>query len=473
MHRLLEAFRRGRSDRLSLSHRTSPVGDSRESRLLYRRPLRLEWLEDRSLLSLAPTGVDLLPGSDTGVFDEDNLTNLDNSAAETSLDFAVSGTITGATVTLYADGVAIGSDVATDAVTTITTDGIHDLADGTHAITARQTEPGDTESADSPALAVTVDTVAPPLVEPGHCAKLLSSDGAAWDHFGFSVSIDGTVAIVGAYDTLSTGRGSAYVFEHGDSGWYEVAKLTARDGGTGEYFGASVSISGGTAIVGAYRDGDHGYWSGSAYVFQDTGSGWTQVAKLIASDSTEYDRFGESVSISGGTAIIGASGDDDLGVSSGSAYVFADNGSGWAQVAKLTASDATAYDLFGHAVSVSDNTAIVGAHGDSDFGENSGSVYVFQDGGSGWTEVAKLTAADAAAEDRFGYSVSVRDGTAIIGALTDDDRGSDSGSAYLFVDTGSGWTQIAKLTANDGAAEDHFGAVSLRQRHDGDCRGMS
>jgi hypothetical protein len=121
MRRLREAFRRGRSDRLSLSHRTRLAGDSPANRLLYRRPLRLEYLEDRSLLSLAPTGVDLLPGSDSGIFDNDNLTNRDNGAAETALAFEVLGTIAGATVTLYADGVAIGSAVATDTVTAITT----------------------------------------------------------------------------------------------------------------------------------------------------------------------------------------------------------------------------------------------------------------------------------------------------------------------------------------------------------------
>ena len=109
----------------------------------------------------APTGVDLLAAFDTGVLDTDDLTNLDNSSPEKVLQFAVSGTTAGATVILYADGTAIGSAVAANAITTVTTDATHDLADGARSITARQTAPGDTESGDSPALSVTVDTVAP------------------------------------------------------------------------------------------------------------------------------------------------------------------------------------------------------------------------------------------------------------------------------------------------------------------------
>ena len=108
-----------------------------------------------------PTSVDLLAASDTGVSSSDNLTNLDNSGAAKALQFEVSNTIAGATVTVYADGTAIGSATASGITTVVTTSGSRNMADGTHAITARQTEPGGSESADSPALSITVDTVAP------------------------------------------------------------------------------------------------------------------------------------------------------------------------------------------------------------------------------------------------------------------------------------------------------------------------
>ena len=162
-------------------------------------------------------------------------------------------------------------------------------------------------------------------------------------------------------------------------------------------------------------------------------------AKLTASDGAAYDYFGCSVAVSGdgSTAVIGAHGDDDIGNNSGSVYVFTRSGSSWTQQAKLTASDGASGDLFGYSVAVSGDgsTAVIGAHGDDDRGIDSGSAYVFTRSGSSWTQQAKLTASDGAASDLFGWSVAVSgDGsTAVIGAYYDDDRGSNSGSAYVFI----------------------------------------
>ena len=126
------------------------------------------------------------------------------------------------------------------------------------------------------------------------------------------------------------------------------------------------------------------------------------------------------------------------------------------RAAKLTAGDAAAGDSFGFAVSVSGDTAVIGAYRDDDAGSNSGSAYVFLRSGSSWTQ-PKLTASDAAAGDEFGHSVSVSGDTAIIGAPGDDDAASNSGSAYAFVLSGGMWTQQDKLTAGDGAENDEYG----------------
>ena len=107
----------------------------------------------------------------------------------------------------------------------------------------------------------------------------------------------------------------------------------------GDNFGCYVSLSGDTALVGAWLDGDNGYHSGSAYVFTRTGTTWTQQAKLLASDGEEDDLFGWSVSLDNDTALIGAYWDDDNGDDSGSAYVFTRKGTTWTQQAKLLASD--------------------------------------------------------------------------------------------------------------------------------------
>ncbi len=487
-----------------------------DDRLLHRRSLRLEWLEDRSLLSVAPTGVDLLPGSDSGILDDDDLTNLDNSAVEKALQFEVAGTVAGATVTLYADGTAIGSTTATGDTTTVTTNGTYDLTDGSRAITARQTESGGTQSGNSPSLAVTIDT-ARPFQGAGQIAKLLADDGAASDNFGYSVAIDGSTALVGApyNDEHGTDSGAVYVFENTDmgwiqvdklissyassndrfgasvsisgtvavvgapydngsagvayvfedngSGWVEVARLSPDGGGAGaDHFGIGVSISGSRAIIGVHGDDDLGTDSGSAYIFEDTGSSWKQVAKLTAADGAAGDYFGWNVSISGTTAIVGARLNDDHGSNSGSAYIFEDTGSGWTQVAKLTDDDGASLDYYGCSVSINGSVAVVGASGDDDHGTNSGSVFVFEKTGATWEQVAKLGADDAARYDAFGYSVAISGNRVIVGASDDDDNGYNSGSAYLFENTGSAWEQSGKLTANDGADYDYFGiSVSI------------
>jgi len=288
-------------------------------------------------------------------------------------------------------------------------------------------------------------------------AKLTASDARTNDSFGMSVVLNGSTAVVGAdgNDDDGSGSGSAYVFGRSGSGWTEVAKLTSSDAASEDRFGTSVDIDGNTIIVGAIGDTSS---RGSAYIFEDTGSGWTQAAKLTPSDAPTHAVFGISVALSGRRAIVGAWRDDDLGFRSGSAFIFEDTGSGWAEVAKLTASDGVMADYFGWAVSLSGNTAIVGAYGDDDLGSHSGSAYIFEDTGSGWSEVAKLTASDGAEYDYFGHSVAVSGGTAMVGAQLDDDLGSNTGSVYIFEDQGGGtWTEMAKLAAGDAVAGDYFG----------------
>jgi len=146
--------------------------------------------------------------------------------------------------------------------------------------------------------------------------KLTASDGAVGDRFGESVSISGDLAIVGAYDGDLSSSGSAYIFARnlgGPDNWGELKKLTASDGAARDAFGFSVSISGDLAMVGANL-------SGSAYIFarnQGGNDNWGELKKLTASDGVVGDRFGESVSISGDLAIVGDHRDDNNGSNSG------------------------------------------------------------------------------------------------------------------------------------------------------------
>ena len=306
----------------------------------------------------------------------------------------------------------------------------------------------------------------PPLSEASTWLErqnLLSSDGAVNDQFG-CVSISGDYAIVGAPldDDKGTDSGSAYIFKWDGTIWVEQQKLTASDGAAFDQFGCSVSISGDYAIVGARQDDDKGTYSGSAYVFKWDGTIWVEQQKLTASDGAVNDLFGVAVSVNGDCAIVGANRDDDKGTDSGSAYVFKWDGTIWVEQQKLTASDGAAYDQFGFPISISGDYAIVGAYYDDDNGTDSGSAYIFKWDGTIWIEQQKLTASDGAVNDQFGCSVSISGDYAIVGAYYDDDKGTDSGSAYIFKWDGTSWVRQQKLTASDGAVNDIFGvSVSI------------
>ena len=186
----------------------------------------------------------------------------------------------------------------------------------------------------------------------------------------------------------------------------------------------------------------------------------TETAKLTASDGAADDSFGTSVAVSGDTVVVGAPLDSGASAGQGSAYVFVEPGGGWVsatETAKLTASDASVDDAFGHSVAVSGDTVVVGAWFDNvGPNANQGSAYVFVEPGGGWvsaTETAKLTASDGAGNDRLGQSVAASGDTAAVGAYFDNiGTSADQGSAYVFVEPGGGWvsaTETAKLTASD------------------------
>jgi len=293
--------------------------------------------------------------------------------------------------------------------------------------------------------------------------KLLPADGGDGDCFGCSVSLDGEIALIGASSgTNDNGEaaGSAYVFRDGGAGWFQEAKLLAADGEEDDEFGVAVSIHDDVVVIGATSDEDNGAFSGSAYVFRLDGSEWVQEAKLLASDGAMWDGFGGSVSISGNRVIIGAHGDDDNGDLSGSAYVFRHDSAGWVEETKLLPADGTMWSDFGFSVSVSGNTAIVGAP--HDHNENSGAAYVFRYDGVGWVEEAKLLFPDGEEWGRFGCSVSIAGDIAVIGAQWDNDNGFASGSAYVFRYNGTDWVEEAKLLPTDGEGNEEFGcSVSI------------
>lgn len=301
----------------------------------------------------------------------------------------------------------------------------------------------------------------------GELKKLFAEDIANEDRFGTSVSVFGDTVVIGA-PAENSDRGSAYVFSRnhgGSNNWGQVTKLVAEDAPFNARFGTSVSLHADTVVIGASSDASN---RGSAYVFsRDMGGAenWGQVTKLTTSDGVSDDRFGESVSLSGHIAVIGAFGDSDNGLASGSAYVFSRGKGGannWGEVTKLKAADGAMFDRFGLSVAVNGDTAIIGASGDDDNLSSSGSAYVFsrnQGGKDAWGEVTKLTSSDADEGDQFGSSVSIDGDSIVIGARAENEA---RGAAYIFLRHEGGldaWGEVSKLTASDGAEGDQFGGA--------------
>jgi hypothetical protein len=297
-------------------------------------------------------------------------------------------------------------------------------------------------------------------------AKLLSFDAQDYDGFGNSVSISGDYIIVGAYqeDEVGGNAGAAYIFHRIDTNtWDTGTKIVASDAQADDSFGQSVSISGDYAIVGAHAEDGGGSDAGAAYIFHriDTNT-WDSGTKIVASDAEAVDYFGYSVSISGAYAIVGAFLENG---GAGSAYIFHRTDTTWDTGTKIVASDAQAGDFFGQSVSISGDYAIVGA-----FLENggAGSAYIFHRTNTNtWDTGTKIVASDAQAGDDFGCSVSISGDYAIVGAYTEDggdgDPMPDAGAAYIFRRTNTNtWDSGTKIVASDAQAGDSFGqSVSI------------
>ncbi|EJK76194.1 hypothetical protein THAOC_02059, partial [Thalassiosira oceanica] len=293
-----------------------------------------------------------------------------------------------------------------------------------------------------------------PLV--GTSQKLLAPDGAVEVFFQRSAAIYENTIVVGAYNGYNSG--SAHVFVRSGEKWTHQAKLLATDRAAGDRFGDSTAMYKNTIVVGAPLDDDNGGGAGSAHVFVRSGKEWKHEAKLLALDGAALDMFGNSVAIYEDTIVVGAYGDEDNGLCTGSAHVFVRSGEDWRHQAKLLAPNRARGDLFGESIAINGDTLVVGAPEDHLNGSYSGSTYIFVRSGEEWTLQAKLLTPNGAAYDYFGESVALYEDTIVVGASIDsNDNRWQSGSAHVYVRSGEEWTHQAKLLAPDGAPGDYFG----------------
>jgi len=318
------------------------------------------------------------------------------------------------------------------------------------------------------------------------------------DEFGKVVAVHGNTVVVGApqgNNENGADSGSIYVYTL-DSANGQVTlqdKFTGSDTRQEERFGGLLAIHGDTIIAGRrtgtvyifVRENDtwieqaklpigngslsldiHGDTivlgsSGLVRVFvRDVSQQWSLQATLQAEDTSANVAFGSSVAISENTAVVGAPRDYDNGPSSGSVYIFVRDENGlWTQDAKLLKSGGSSGDYFGTAVAIDAETIVVGAKSDDQRGTNAGAAVVYSLGLTGdWVEEAKLLAYDAGSYDYFASAVAIDGDMIAVGVALDDDNAHSTGSVYLFKRNQSDeWSQHLKLLASDGASHDKFG----------------
>jgi hypothetical protein len=327
------------------------------------------------------------------------------------------------------------------------------------------------------------------------------------DKFGCAVAVSGDTVVIGAKyenssatgvngtpDVAATRAGAAYVFVRSGTTWVQQAYLKPSHVNAHDEFGWAVAIAGDTVVVGATREdssttgvnstpNESAKDSGAAYIFVRNGTNWSQQAYLKANQVTANDAFGRAVAMSGDTVVVGAPNEflDENGVPPvpGAAYVFVRSGTTWTQQARLQAPQGGSGREFGSSVAVDRDTLIVGAMRDAggatgvtgspkDHAQVGGAAYVFVRSGTVWTQQAYFKASQITAGDRFGHSVAISGDTAVVGALFEDssstgvnstpnESATDAGAAYIFVRSGTTWTQQAYLKAHQVTGGDYFG----------------
>lgn len=278
--------------------------------------------------------------------------------------------------------------------------------------------------------------------------KLLPPDPQSWMMFGCSVALAGDQAVIGAlgYSHLGALGGGAFLYDLTTGLPTHLLTTVAYE--AGDALGVSVAISEEYIVVGAPGETTHGTWSGSIFVFDSvTGA---ELRRINPADGHANDNFGCSVAVSGDRIVAGAFYDDEMGWTSGSAYVF--EASTGQQLFKLAASDGDDGDYFGWRVAIDGGRALVGAYQDDDFGSNSGSAYLF-DITTG-QQLHKLLPDHGAAWDLFGYDVSISDGLAVVGMPYDNTMSGNAGSAYTF-DAYTG-EEVGRIFADDAAPGDRI-----------------
>lgn len=268
--------------------------------------------------------------------------------------------------------------------------------------------------------------------------KVTASDAESHDQLGVRVAIAGEDVLASAFSTTATRQGAVYVFD-GDAGWTEEARLTASDGVPGDNFGAALGSDGVRIVVGRIGSSSPDVVE-AAYVFEETPSGWVETARLAPPTDTPLDVFGRAVEIEGDHVFVGAPGIvTGSARSAGSVHVFERSTTGWSLVQSLSAGGGgVSGDFFGHALAADGTRLLVGSLD---------GVHVFEQVGSSWIPVATLDVGNRFLSANY---LGLSGELATVGAATDE-------TVSVF-GASSGWTEVCRITAFDHADGNFFGS---------------
>jgi hypothetical protein len=277
-------------------------------------------------------------------------------------------------------------------------------------------------------------------------AELKAPDPCEGAIFGMSVSLDGGTAVIGAPWT-NNDQGAVYIYDmNSPNSWDYVTTLLPPNLNDTNWFGYSVSIDANRIVVGTY-------YADEVYVYDYNGTEWSSDPEIL-SVAGSRNIFGFSVSIDAHTIVVGAEG---LGVSEpGAAYVFDYNGVEWNYKEELTDPDNRIGNLFGSSVSIDANIIVVGARRDNVSDYREGSLCVFRRNGETWAFEQKIEGENRL--DNMGYSVAVSGNTFVAGVYSYAyGANGNAGAAFVYRWNGASWTKEATLYDPDPDTSDRFG----------------
>jgi hypothetical protein len=281
------------------------------------------------------------------------------------------------------------------------------------------------------------------------------------DYLGDAVALGPHGLVVGAPgdDEAARNAGAVYVWERGPDGRWTVPPRKLKPSGlrTNDAFGTAVAADGDWLVVGAWQDDERGNGAGAAYVFRrGEHGGWSQSAKLTAPDGAAFDQFGGAVALREETIAVGARQHHAHGMAVGTVYVYALDGGAWRYRLSLTAPGGDG-QRFGSSLALGPDVLLVGTPGDDEAGTDAGAAFLYRREGAAWKLSTKLLAHDAMTADAFGHAVALGGDVAVVTAIRQDEAAPDGGAAYVFVRAGARWTEAQKLVAFDGVPHEMFG----------------